>query len=173
MKKTDFFSVAIVVIGLWCCFQAIIFLVYDLFYLYVFLTEPGLSFDRFLTRDILLTVGYILMAWVALRRTDWVMKALHIGQADKTEEFLEKEISAVPSQGLQKSDVLYIVLVGVGLLLLIPAISELLENIYRGFESKVSRDILEPQGISIFVPIIKVLLPLLVVVSAKRLSVKF
>ena len=112
------------------------------------------------------------MTWVALRRTDWVMETFHLGQTGKTEDFLEKDPGEVQSKGLQTSDVLFIVLIGVGFLLLIPAAADLLEKLYYGFAEKVGRDHIEPTAADIFIPLVKVLIPLFVVLFAKRLSLK-
>jgi len=174
MKRADFFRVAILVIGLWSCYQAIFYLAGLLIYVVWLTNTPRImdSISKNLIGDVLFLLAYTVVAYVSLKRTDWVAAVLGQGKPDLAGNFPETDQAQVLNPGLRPADVMEIVLVGVGILQLLTAVPDLIQNLFADFREKIggSRDL---NAIDLIMPLLRVLLPLLIILIAKRLATQF
>ena len=170
MKKVDFIFVAIIFVGIWSLYEGIVYAVYLLISL-VSLAINDFRYStngEFLISNILLTAMYCIIAFLALRRTGQVITFLGLGPGEQESKFLEAEPTGKPF--IQKHELLYIVIIGTGIFMLVPAISGLAERFIGYFQQKVDRYSTGTGEFSLALPFIKVAVPVILLLLAKRIA---
>lgn len=160
MRKYDFLQLAVILIGFWAAYQSCLFFFYLLINILNAITAadmyPGIF--AYVISDFVLMTGHFLIAYFALRRTDRILMNIPVSERNTG-------IDIPPAK-----EVMYIVVVGVGLLLLAQAVPEFLDAVVGAFRARVKPGSAYPEPVQLTVPFLKVVLPFLLLLFARKIS---
>ena len=175
MKKRDFISLAIIVIGLWAIYEAIIYSISVILAVVIFVADD-FRFDSnnqyFLVRLFYFAI-YSGIAWLALKRNSQVISYLRIAPEEAESNFPEEIGTPAAVNTIQKNDVLLVVIIGVALSMLVPALGDFTETFVNYFQARVAPTFENSGQYSLTIPFIKLAFPLVLLVMAKRITTKF
>lgn len=160
MRKYDFLQLAVILIGFWASYQACLFFFYLLINILNAITAvdlyPGIF--AYVISDFVLMTGHFIIAYVALKKTDIILKRLQVSDRNTG-------IDIPPPK-----EVLYIVVIGVGLLLFAQAVPEFLDAVFGAFRARIKPGSSYPEPTQVAVPLLKVVLPFLLLVFARKIT---
>ncbi|HUR10815.1 MAG TPA: hypothetical protein VM012_05575 [Flavitalea sp.] len=159
MKKYDFLQLAVLFVGIWSAYQACLFFCYLIINLLTALssTDEQSGLLGFFLSDFVIMIGHILIAIVVFTRTERILSRIRI-----TERNTGIEIPAA-------RQLLYIIIIGVGLFLLAQSFPELLDAIFALARSSTGSGSEYPQSSQVALPLMKTIFPLILLVFGRRI----
>ena len=165
MKKYDLLQLAVLLVGIWSVYQACLFFCYLLITLLHMLTareqfQGLISFQEGLSyfiSDFVIMIGHIIIAWLAFTKTESILTKIRV-----TERNTGIEIPAA-------KQLLYIMLVGIGLYLLAQGLPELLDATVALVRSEVDPGSDYPRPVQLSLPVMKVLFPIILLIFGRRI----
>ncbi len=163
MKKYDFLQLAVLLVGIWSVYQAILFGCYLIITVVNGMTEqaPLADLTGLFISDLVIMIAHILIAWLAFARTEKILSRIRV-----TERNTGIEIPAA-------RQLLHIMIVAIGLYLLAQAIPELLDSMAGLVRNQVDKDSSYPQPVQLTLPIMKVVWALVLLIFARRIGKLF
>ena len=160
MRKYDFLQLAVLLIGFWAAYQSCLFFFYLLINILNAITSADLfpGIFSYVISDFVLMTGHLVIAFLALKKTDSILKNIRVKERNTG-------IDIPPAK-----EVLYIVVIGVGLLLFAQAVPEFLDALFGALRSRVNPGSSYPEPVELTVPLLKIILPLLLMVLARKIT---
>lgn len=158
MKKYDLLQLAVLLIGVWAAYQSFLFFCYLLINLLNAIADKEQftgQISLFIS-DFVIMIAHIIIAWLAFSKTDNILARVRI-----TERNTGIEIPAA-------KQVMYIVVVGIGLFLLAQGLPEMLDASFVLVQSKFDRSGDYPPA-QLSLPLLKVIFPLLLLLFRRRI----
>jgi len=160
MRKNEFLQLSLLIIGFWAAYQACLFFFYLIINVLNAITSadlvPGLF--TYVISDFVLMVGHVVVAFVALKKTDHILRLVPVRE---------------PNTGMNfppAKEVLYIVIIGVGLLMFAQAVPEFIDSLFAAFRARVKPGSDYPEPIQLTIPFLKIILPLLLLVFSRQIT---
>ena len=163
MKKYDFLQLAVLLVGIWSVYQAILFACYLIITVVNGMTDqaPLADLTGLFISDFVIMIAHILVAWLAFTRTEKILSRIRI-----TERNTGIEIPAA-------RQLLHIMIVAIGLYLLAQAIPELLDSLAGLIRNQMDKDSSYPQPVQLTLPVMKVLWAVVLLIFARRIGKLF
>jgi hypothetical protein len=163
MKKYDLLQLAVLLVGIWSVYQAILFGCYLIITIVNSLTEqaPLPDLIGIFISDFVIMFAHILIAWLAFTRTERILSRIRV-----TERNTGIEIPAA-------RQLLHIMIVVIGLYLLAQAIPDLLDSLAGLIRSRMDKGSSYPQPVQLTLPVMKVIWALVLLVFARRIGKLF
>jgi len=172
MKKFDLFQLTILGIGAWCGFQLIMLLMMVIVYVVqIAMDSFGLEYAKqYFVNSAILGVSYYVIAYFALRKTDLVLEFLKPGTSKHISEPAGDIPPVTDTALIATADIMRLILVGGGVILLIPAIPELLQNLYIAFSSKLGPTNYSDASDVLLVSLVRIILPLFIIAFSGKIT---
>jgi len=163
MKKYDLLQLAVLLVGIWSVYQAILFGCYLIITVVNSLTyqAPLADLTSLFISDLVIMAAHLLVAWLAFTRTERILGKIRV-----TERNTGIEIPAA-------RQLLHIMIVAIGLYLVAQAIPELLDASAGLVRSRMDKDSSYPQPVQLTLPVMKVLWALVLLIFARRIGKLF
>ena len=163
MKKYDLLQLAVLLVGIWSVYQAILFFCYLIITVVNGMTNQITMADLtgLFISDFVIMAAHLLVAWLAFTRTEKILSKIRV-----TERNTGIEIPAA-------RQLLHIMIVAIGLYLLAQAIPELLDTIAGLISQRVNKQTSYPQPELLTLPVMKVIWALILLIFARRIGKLF
>ena len=163
MKKYDLLQLAVLLVGIWSVYQAILFGCYLIITVINSFTNqaPLADLIGIFISDLVIMAAHLLIAWLAFTRTEKILSRIRV-----TERNTGIEIPAA-------RQLLHILIVAIGLYLVAQAVPELLDALAGLLRSKMDRNSSYPQPVYLTLPVMKVVWALVLLIFARRIGKLF
>jgi hypothetical protein len=172
MKKYDLFELAIFGIGVWAAYQFIA----KAFVTFAYVVQLALdgfrieNTQRSLVHNIILSIGFYLVAHFALRKTNDVMRYLKPGFSKEEAELGEEPVADTDRQPVLKTEIMRMIIIGLGIILTVPQVPEFFQYAYLSFQSKLNPYENDFDTSYLIFSVIKLLAPALLIIFSKRFT---
>lgn len=163
MKKYDLLQLAVLLVGIWSAYQAILFGCYLIITIVNSITDQASLPDLIgiFISDLVIMAAHMLIAWLAFARTEEILSRIRV-----TERNTGIEIPAA-------RQLLHIMIVAIGLYLMAQAVPELLDAVAGLVRSQMDQESSYPQPVQFTLPIMKVVWALVLLIFAGRIGKLF